>query len=47
MKNIIERFFKGECYDAYKYFGAHPYKNGYIFRVYAPNALEIQVIGRF
>lgn len=47
MKNIIERFFKGECYDAYKYFGAHPYKNGYIFRVYAPNALEIQVIGDF
>ena len=47
MKNIIERFFKGECYDAYKYFGAHPYKNGYVFRVYAPNALEIQVIGDF
>lgn len=47
MNEIIERFFNGECYDAYKYFGAHPYKDGYIFRVFAPHALEVEVIGDF
>ena len=37
MKGIINKFFRGECHNAYKYFGAHPYKDGYIFRVYASN----------
>lgn len=40
-------FFRGECIDAYTYFGAHPTKNGYVFRVYAPNAKEIELIGDF
>ena len=47
MKGIINKFFRGECHNAYKYFGAHPYKDGYVFRVYAPNALKIEVIGDF
>lgn len=47
MKGIINKFFRGECHNAYKYFGAHPYKDGYIFRVYAPNALKVEVIGDF
>ena len=47
MKELLKKFFNGECYNAYEYFGAHPYKNGYIFRVFAPNALEVQVVGDF
>ena len=47
MKNILTNFFNGECYDAYKYFGAHPYKGGYVFRVFAPLALEVELIGDF
>ena len=47
MKDMLKSFFNGECYNAYEYFGAHPYKNGYVFRVYAPNALEVEVIGDF
>ena len=31
----LERFFNGEGYDSYKYFGAHPLNNGYVFRVFA------------
>ena len=47
MKELLKQFFNGECYNAYEYFGAHPYKDGYIFRVYAPNALQVQVVGDF
>ena len=47
MKEIINSFFYGECHNAYEYFGAHPTENGYVFRVYAPNALEVEVIGDF
>lgn len=47
MRKTLQKFFNGECYDSYEYFGAHPYKNGYVFRVFAPNALEIEVIGDF
>ena len=34
----IMRFYKGEEFSAYEYFGAHLTENGTIFRVYAPNA---------
>ena len=47
MSDLINRFFNGECYNAYEYFGAHPCNEGYVFRVYAPNALEVEVIGDF
>lgn len=47
MSQLLERFFRGECLDAYQYFGAHLTENGYIFRVYAPRALSIQVVGDF
>lgn len=44
----IASFFEGNCFDSYKYFGVHKYWNngeeGYIFRVYAPNAEEVQLI---
>lgn len=47
MEELLQKFFNGECYNAYEYFGAHPYQTGYIFRVFAPNALKIEVIGDF
>ena len=47
MKDINKSFFYGECHNAYEYFGAHKTENGYVFRVYAPNALEVEVIGDF
>lgn len=45
--NILN-FFSGDCFDAYKYFGVHKYwkmgEEGYIFRVYAPNAEAVDII---
>ncbi len=44
----ISKFFSGNCFDSYKYFGAHKYWNmgeeGFIFRVYAPNAEAVELI---
>lgn len=40
-------FFKGEAFDAYTYFGAHPEGTGVIFRVYAPNAQDVKLEGDF
>ncbi len=47
MKDYLKSFFLGESYDAYQYFGAHLTKDGYLFRVYAPHAKEITLIGDF
>lgn len=43
----LHSFFVGEAFDAYDYFGAHVGKEGVTFRVYAPNARKIQLIGEF
>ena len=45
-------FNRGDNYMSYNFFGAHPYKEsdgneGFIFRVWAPNALSVSVIGDF
>lgn len=45
-------FNRGDNYMSYNFFGAHPYKEsdgneGYIFRVWAPNAQSVSVIGDF
>lgn len=40
-------FYSGKCFDAYRYFGAHPLDEGWVFRVCAPNALEVELIGEF
>lgn len=40
-------FHKGENFRAYDFFGVHKHQNGYIFRVWAPNARSIKVIGDF
>ena len=41
----LHEFYIGKAFDAYEYFGAHLTKNGVLFRVYAPNAEKIEVIG--
>ena len=44
-------FHQGRNYKAYEFFGAHPYsesgKKGYIFRVWAPHAKRVSVVGDF
>ena len=45
-------FNRGDNYMSYNLLGAHPYKEsdgneGYVFRVWAPNALSVSVIGDF
>ena len=44
-------FYQGKNYEAYKFFGVHSYKKGrgkfFVFRVWAPNALSISVVGDF
>ena len=44
-----ERFFKGESDDAYTFMGAHPLKGkkGFVFRVWAPNARSVRLVGDF
>ncbi len=44
---ILHDFYVGNAFDAYTYFGAHPTANGIRFRVYAPAAERVTVIGDF
>lgn len=46
----MDEFYRGTSSNAYKYFGAHPAEEeaaGVIFRVYAPAAYQVEVIGDF
>ena len=43
----LQKFYTGEIFDAYEYFGAHLENGGVIFRTYAPNANKISIIGEF
>lgn len=43
----IQEFLDGKCFDAYTYFGAHPYYGGTVFRTYAPCAWKAGVCGDF
>lgn len=47
----IEKFHRGENFKSYKFLGAHKMKrdkiNGTVFRVWAPNAKTVSVIGDF
>ena len=40
-------FLDGKSFDGYKFFGAHKKDKGYIFRVLAPNADKVSIIGDF
>ncbi|MFC5630442.1 MULTISPECIES: 1,4-alpha-glucan branching protein GlgB [Streptococcus] len=46
-KDRIYQFGMGENFHAQNYLGAHPKEQGYQFRVWAPNAKEVAVIGDF
>lgn len=43
----LQDFYTGNAFDAYQYFGAHPDGDGTHFRVFAPNAMQVFVIGEF
>ncbi len=40
-------FHRGEYRQAYEYFGAHPTRNSTIFRIWAPSAKSVAVVGNF
>jgi len=40
-------FYTGQIFDAYEYLGAHRAGNGWIFRVFAPNAARVTLLGEF
>ena len=41
----FQKFLQGKAFDAYEYFGAHLTEEGAVFRVYAPNAANVEVQG--
>lgn len=43
----LEQFYNGNEWYAYRYFGAHVTQNGVVFRVYAPRAYKVSLIGSF
>ena len=43
----LQDFYKGKAFDAYEFFGAHVQDEGVRFRVYAPQATRVEVIGEF
>ncbi len=43
----LQKFYMGEAFDAYEYFGAHTEDEGVVFRTYAPNAQRISIVGEF
>ena len=43
----IAKFHIGGAFDAYEYFGAHLTGQGAVFRLYAPNAERVNIIGEF
>lgn len=43
----LQKFYIGEAFDTYEYFGAHLEDGGVVFRTYAPNAYRITITGQF
>lgn len=43
----LEQFYGGNEWYAYQYFGAHVEEQGVTFRVYAPKAERVTLIGEF
>ena len=44
---LLYDYLMGQCIEAYNYFGAHFEKDGVVFRLYAPCASDVSVIGDF
>lgn len=47
LDNFLNNFYNNYVVDAYKYFGCHYRDGGSIFRVYAPNADRVRLLGDF
>ncbi len=48
MKDTELRVFcEGNCYEAYRFLGSFPQETGVQFTLWAPNALQVQVVGTF
>ena len=47
LRSMLEEFAKGTCRNAYEFMGCHKQKNGFVFRVWAPNAKSVNLIGTF
>lgn len=47
LNESLQNFASGTCMDAYKFMGCHKIRNGYVFRVWAPNASGVSVVGSF
>ncbi len=45
--HAFPKFTGGEATDAYTYLGAHPEEGGWVFRVWAPKATAVSVVGDF
>ncbi len=43
----LQKFYMGQAFDAYDFFGAHRENDGFVFRTFAPNAQRITVTGEF
>lgn len=44
---LADAFYSGDCFTAYRYFGAHKEGEAWVFRTCAPNALGVELIGEF
>lgn len=44
---LLYDYLMGQCIEAYNYFGAHFTEDGVVFRLYAPSADDVSVIGDF
>ncbi len=44
---LPQEYHTGACFDLYRHLGAHTYKGGWSFRIWAPGALDVQLEGDF
>ncbi len=47
LNTLLCEFASGKCSQAYSFMGCHKTKDGYVFRVWAPNAERIFLVGSF
>ena len=40
---LPQEYHTGACFDLYRHLGAHPCKEGWSFRIWAPGALDVQL----
>ena len=45
--DFIADFTQGNCTDAYNFLGCHKREKGYVFRLWAPNAISVRLAGDF